>query len=250
MSLSQRSAADRFESKFPRLKLLEYDGIRSPAKLLCPVHGEVLVGSYKSALESKWGCPRCAKIGRPKSTQPTGTPKPKPPRQAPDTPAGFTNIPSFNGKYLINDEGVLYSSHTGKFIRGTLNSSSNTVLVVLSDEGKRETFAVHQLMLMVFAPDSYKRLGGGGRISHLDGDPWNNRLTNLILKRSADATREAVSRKVQVVYPDGKVRVFGSVTAAAKAIGIKQPALSYRLKHKDGGRKVWPDGLRVQFLNP
>ncbi|WP_367575922.1 DUF723 domain-containing protein [Neisseria leonii] len=104
--------------------------------------------------------------------------KPKPEKPKTPLPDGISPVPGYESLYGVTDTGCLYNLTTHRRIKGTLNAASNSVMVVLNREGQRKAYALHHLVLMSFPP--YETVPGTGRtVRHLDGDPWNNSLSNL-----------------------------------------------------------------------
>lgn len=55
------SAVKRFETKFPNLKLVNFTAIKNPCSVYCPKHGLTQNLNYRTLIDSKYGCPKCAK---------------------------------------------------------------------------------------------------------------------------------------------------------------------------------------------
>lgn len=60
MALSNETAANRYQSKFPENKLIEFRGADNPCVVLCHKHGEQTVSSFSNIVRSQFGCPKCA----------------------------------------------------------------------------------------------------------------------------------------------------------------------------------------------
>nr|DAS32925.1 MAG TPA: Repressor protein CI [Caudoviricetes sp.] len=76
--LSFEEAAARYAEKFPGKKLLTFAGSKRPCRIFCNLHGESEVSSFKSLMDSKYGCPICSK----ERLSADAPPPPTPPRFA------------------------------------------------------------------------------------------------------------------------------------------------------------------------
>ncbi|HFC7453127.1 TPA: DUF723 domain-containing protein [Neisseria meningitidis] len=63
MALTFTQAVSKLTSKFPHLNLVEFNGVRYPTVIVCPIHERVTCSTFKSMLDSKSGCPKCASYG-------------------------------------------------------------------------------------------------------------------------------------------------------------------------------------------
>ena len=89
-------------------------------------------------------------------------------------------IPGFEGLYEVSDFGRVRSAYRKPTFKGRVRSPNLTVKgylsVVLYKEGKRESpIGIHRLVAWAFlGPQPAKIV-----VNHLDGNPRNNRLSNL-----------------------------------------------------------------------
>lgn len=98
-------------------------------------------------------------------------------------------IPGYEGHYEASDQGRIRSVKRpdSLVLRGSphVHGYRNVHLTVL---GRRRTFTVHQLVMLTFVGP---RPDGMTDIRHLDGDPGNNRLSNLVYGTRAENIRDA-----------------------------------------------------------
>lgn len=153
-------------------------------------------------------------------------------------------IPGFEGRYVVSTLG--YIRKVGKKDRnyGTLNNRKNLVVHITDNEGKSKMFSMSRLVASVFIPNPE----GKPQVDHIDTDRFNNRITNLrwvTPKENNDNMitklnrrqysvfrRDSIRRALRAEWPDGTVRYFHTIAAAAIAIGCSPKTLS-RCYHGD-----------------
>lgn len=90
----------------------------------------------------------------------------------------WLDVPSYEGLYLVSDRGRIWSSYgKGHFLKGIPRGPRGyeRLGVTLCDgETKWQTY-IHKLVMLAFAGPTPE----GQEIRHLDGDPHNNKRTNL-----------------------------------------------------------------------
>lgn len=63
MAITKEQFQQRLNSKFsnPEFKVLDFNGLRYPVKILCPLHGEQAVSTANNLVNSRKGCPACGR---------------------------------------------------------------------------------------------------------------------------------------------------------------------------------------------
>lgn len=85
-------------------------------------------------------------------------------------------IKGYNGKYLISDNGKVYSNYKKKMIEKTPFYSHNGYLrVKLCKNGKSKNYFVHRLVATYFV----KNHNNYNSVDHIDQNKLNNNYTNL-----------------------------------------------------------------------
>ena len=87
-------------------------------------------------------------------------------------------IKGYEGYYKIDSNGNVWSYHNGKRRRKRVflgGSGKMYKRVELHKNGKSKKYYVHRLLAEAFFP----RVEGKNFINHIDGDRWNNDLSNL-----------------------------------------------------------------------
>lgn len=83
------------------------------------------------------------------------------------------DIPGFEERYAITEDGKVYSKRTGKFLRPTSKKGWYLQVVFVKD-GKRLPFRIHRLVAEAFLPkEQFKE------VNHKNGIKTDNRVENL-----------------------------------------------------------------------
>ena len=101
--------------------------------------------------------------------------------------------PGYMGSYEVSDRGRVYSvrrpgASTSGRVMSAATSRHGYQYVNLRKSGRYTRFFVHQLVLLTFV-GPYPE---GMEIRHLDGDPTNNKLANLVYGTRSENIRDAV----------------------------------------------------------
>lgn len=89
--------------------------------------------------------------------------------------------------YEVSDHGRVYSTRTGKFLKPGMNRRHRHVALCKGDGGR--SFRVHKLVLNAFVGPCPEGL----EVRHLDDDPDNNLLTNLVYGTRSENMLDRVS---------------------------------------------------------
>lgn len=127
--------------------------------------------------------------------------------------------------YSISTEGRIRHDRTGHIKKQTQNYLGYAVVCLSCGDGHCKTVLVHLLMAKAFLPP---KPAWADEVNHKDGDKMNPRLSNLEWITSSGNKRHAIDtlgvmkgthhapRPVLLLEP---LRLFGSITAAARATG-------------------------------
>lgn len=153
----------------------------------------------------------------------------------------WKEIPGFSN-YIINEYGVVKHKN-GKDIR-TINSfnrdNSYIAADLVDDQGKQKLCYVHRLVAMSF--DIPKPIGyetDSLIVNHIDGNKYNNHISNLEWITRSDNARHALllglrKDNVEIVVYDVLLReytIYYSIIEVSRKLGINRstiPALLYR----------------------
>lgn len=63
MAITLQEFQQRVDNRFPDkdYRVLEFDGLKHPVTILCPIHGKQRLSTAHNLINSKQGCPECAK---------------------------------------------------------------------------------------------------------------------------------------------------------------------------------------------
>lgn len=149
-------------------------------------------------------------------------------------------IPGYEGVYDVSNLGSVHSRKAGRALKACIGSAGYPQ-VDLCRDGKKRTYAIHQLVASAF-------LGGrpdGMVVCHRDGDKLNNRPDNLRIdtqksnnldkivhgtiasgERNAKAklTRDSVTEIRRLAASGISHRVI------ANQFGVSRPAISYAVR--------------------
>ena len=143
------------------------------------------------------------------------------------------DIQGYEGLYAITSCGKVWSYRRQMFLKSNINKNGYEY-VVLSVGGVRKTLTVHRLVAEAYIPNPYNL----PEVNHLDECKSNNNSSNLQwISKSANinyGTRnEKVSRRnSKAIYCEELQRVFKSITAASKELGINLGDISSCCKGK------------------
>jgi len=143
----------------------------------------------------------------------------------------WKEIPGYPN-YEVSDQGEVRNIETSR-VRKLQHHRGGYSLVRLCHEGRWQDYTVHHLLMLAHCgerPDGY-------HICHLDGDPSNNVLSNLVYGTASENQRHSVQHGTQVGHKlnERKVRVIRglykldySVNRLSQMFGVNTTAI-YRV---------------------
>lgn len=84
-------------------------------------------------------------------------------------------IPIYDGRYIINEDGLIYNMYKKQYIAPHLDIKGYVVVTLLTEVGKPKIFSVSRLVAEAFLPNPYNL----PVVLHLDGNLQNNNVDNL-----------------------------------------------------------------------
>lgn len=166
----------------------------------------------------------------------------KPLKRNPESVAEGKPIPGYEG-YLATEDGRIYSTKTGIFLK--FNASRGYYAVSVRVDGKETKPYVHQLVAKTYIPNPENKL----QVNHIDGDKFNNNISNLEWLTQSENICHSVTMKlkptkggVDQLSKDGKIlNTFQSLNEAARCTGVAKGSISNCClgKLKTAGGFVW-----------
>ena len=136
----------------------------------------------------------------------------------------WKDIAGYEGLYLINNAGDVFSVRKGKLVKPS-ESNSGYVRVTLWKCGKGKHYLLHRLVAQSFLsnPNNYEQ------VNHIDGNKKNNNSNNLEWCNASQNMKHAYNsnlinvrrRAVEQYTPAGElVKSWRSVKEASKKLGL------------------------------
>lgn len=151
----------------------------------------------------------------------------------------WKDIPGWEGRYQASPLGhirsVPHDGRPGVVLRERYLTRKHSKVVDarvnLCRNGEMETYRVGKLVALAWCP-GYEP---GKQINHIDGNPLNNRASNLEWVTGAENIAHAmrtglIARQAVVLMRDGKSTFFASYSDAARAIGRNTKYISTRIR--------------------
>lgn len=127
--------------------------------------------------------------------------------------------PIFNGLYEVTDDGKLFSTRSGKYLRPNLDRYGYFYYVI-SIDGVRYTLKAHRLVAQQFIPNPIKK----PTVNHKNGIRHDNRVENLEWATYAEQQADpltTIKRNIVVARTDysamGALRNYGRRSTAVYA---------------------------------
>ena len=142
---------------------------------------------------------------------------------------------SYFWKNKVNTEDGYFIGMRGKKLFG--NRHKLTGYHTISLKKNDNTFETVLLSRAIWMAANQKRIPKHQQICHVDDNPSNNKISNLLAdtpsrnilqsipNRKGTRRRNGLRTKVEAIYPDGKRKVFESLTACAKELNVSRPVI-------------------------
>ena len=141
-------------------------------------------------------------------------------------PAGFKEIPGYNGRYFINEEVQIWSTLSSKILSQHFDAPKHYLTVLISQrKGERaRPKKIHRLMGITWLGDAPGTVGMGGDsycINHKDGNKLNNHVDNLEWTTNSENLKHAWSNNLHVYGEQKENAVFTSAQVTAIRLRVK-----------------------------
>ena len=155
---------------------------------------------------------------------------------------GWRDVPGSDGRYLVNDQGQVYSRWQRRPLKGRRVGSGHVRVYLRLPEGPRGRY-VHQLVMEAFVGPR----PAGMDTRHLDGNPANNALANLAYgtpSENAEAFR-ALLDGAPGAYRDAVLLNAAAALVVADKVGALTEGVALaRVSIDSGAAKSKVDALR------
>ena len=139
------------------------------------------------------------------------------------------HIKNTNGKYLITDDGKIFSVRQNKYMKLRKNNNGYFRTNLFFADGKQRTVMVHRLVAEHFLPNP----SGLETVNHKDLNKENNHVSNLEWLSRVDNTKHGAKNHKswgnarEIVIDD---KCYDNSFQASKELGIYSSTIYYRLK--------------------
>jgi hypothetical protein len=175
----------------------------------------------------------------------------------------WATIPGYEGRYMTNLYGDIYSERSGRLLAKVVNKSGYN-RVDLCKGGERKSKLVHRIVAETFIPNPQNK----PQVNHINGNKIDNRVQNLEWATPEENYRHAIqnnlldkrslARKVmRVSESSGEIVVYESIIRAVKALypdidrKTQRPRFNskvYKVKHVLEGEWKQHKGYRFTYL--
>ena len=141
-------------------------------------------------------------------------------------PAGFKEIPGYNERYFISQEGQVWSALSSKILSQHFDAPKHYLTVLINQQkGERaRPKKIHCLMGITWLGEAPGTVGIGGDkycINHKDGNKLNNHVDNLEWTTNSENLRHAWSNNLQVYGEQKENAAFTSVQVTTIRLRVK-----------------------------
>ena len=109
-------------------------------------------------------------------------------------PAGFKEIPGYDGRYFINEKGEVWSAFKKGLMSPQTDATHPYPWVLLRENGRSQPRTVYYLMRLTWMPSAPGKVGnkrGEWCVNHVDGNKLNSHISNLEWTTAEDNVRHA-----------------------------------------------------------
>lgn len=157
------------------------------------------------------------------------------------------NIPGYIGRYIVDEDGNVYSIRKKKYIAHKIDKDGYHQVGLYRPEDKQKWFRVHALVLLAFVGPRPE----GCHIDHIDCNIDNNNIHNLRYVTPKENIRHSINvrhhrsvysaKPVIAIDDSGEEFRFTSINEASRQTGILAQCISGCLqkKHKTAGGYSW-----------
>jgi hypothetical protein len=147
-------------------------------------------------------------------------------------PTGFKEIPGYDRRYFINQEGQVWSAFKQGLMSLQTDESHPYPWVLLRENGRSQPRTIYYLMRLAWmpkAPGSIGRKKGEWCVNHRDGNKLNNNIENLEWVTMEGNARHAWENGLQAFGEAKKNAIFNSRQVTMIRLRVKHGESAYAL---------------------
>jgi hypothetical protein len=150
-------------------------------------------------------------------------------------PAGFKEVPGYDGKYFIDEQGRVWSCFKNRILTQHLDSPKNYLQSLMMMPGKKSGMPryIHKLVAYAWLdspPGDIGRKRGQYCVNHKDGNKLNNHVSNLEWITCDDNTRHA--------WQNGLNTQIGETSTSSKLSSNQVRTIRLRLINGEAAHRI------------
>ena len=147
-------------------------------------------------------------------------------------PEGFKEIPGYNRRYFINEQGDVWSAFKKGLMSPQTDATHPYPWVLLRENGRSQPRTVYYLMRLTWMPMAPGKVGtrrGEWCVNHKDGNKLNSNIDNLEWTTTEGNARHAWENKMQAFGEAKKNAAFNSKQVTMIRLRVKYGESAYAL---------------------
>lgn len=160
----------------------------------------------------------------------------------------WKNIPYYSGRYQASTLGRIRDVETGEILKSfSVNKKDTHQLVSLQSDGFDIQVGVHRLVASTFIPNmKFETV-----VHHIDNNPENNRVDNLMwVSQRQNTLFQDRFKGYSIVDGDKTLLTFQTQKELAKYIGVSIPLLRKYLKENaDGSKSITYENCELLIIH-
>ena len=148
-------------------------------------------------------------------------------------PAGFKEIPGYDGRYFINEKGEVWSVAKSRLMSPQTSGSKDYPWVLITEnDKKKQPRTIHYLMRLTWMPPAPGEVGSGGDkwcVNHKDGNKLNSHISNLEWTTNSDNAKHAWQNGLQACGEAKKNAKFTSQQVTVIRLRVKYGETAYSI---------------------
>lgn len=147
-------------------------------------------------------------------------------------PEGFKEIPGYDGRYFINEQGDVWSAYKRGLMCPQTDATHPYPWVLLRENGNSRPRTVYYLMRLAWMPPAPGTIGirrGEWCVNHKDGNKLNSNVDNLEWTTTESNLKHAWENGMQAFGEAKKNAAFSSKQVTAIRLRVKYGESAYAI---------------------